>query len=393
MSFSLILTPLVFWLLIAAALCAVLVSLYMYWRVRPVLSWRRHCDKELARPQDSSYIPVSVIVYSQGDAEALSTLLPAILNQDYPANFEVIVVNDGENVDVRDTVGLLRSSNPNLYLTFTPEGVVNLSRKKLALTLGIKAARNEVVVLTTTGAEIESNQWLRRMMAPFIDPKIGVVLGYAYPPAEEDAERGAVVRAFDTAVDDVRWLSVAIAGKPFRGTELNLAYRKELFVKNKGFARNLNLHRGDDDIFISQIVPGTVTAVVLNQESMLRMRHGTMPRLYTERVLHRRFTEGFIKRRPRILQTLSWWLRPVCAGCGIAAAVLALPNLFPVTVVLVLLSLLCVLDIMIWSRISVSLGIHCQPVLIPLLALTYPFRKVWVLLRSKVGRTKKYTWE
>ncbi len=393
MDFSLILSPLVLWLLVGAAVCAVLIGAYLYWRVRPVLLWRRHCDKEHARPEDTAYVPASVIVYSQGDAEALSTLLPAILNQDYPANFEVIVVNDGENVDVRDTVGLLRATNPNLYLTFTPEGVVNLSRKKLALTLGIKAARNEVVVLTTTGAEIESNQWLRRMMEPFINPRVGVVLGYAYPPAEEDDERGNVIRAFDTAVDDVRWLSVALAGKPFRGTELNLAYRKELFVNNKGFARNLNLHRGDDDIFISQIVPATETEVVLGQEAMLRMRHGTMPRLYTERVLHRRFTEGFIKRRPRILQTISWWLRPVSTGCAIAAAVIALPNLFPAAVAVLIIAALCVMDILTWSKICAALKIRCVPALIPLLSLTYPLRKVWVLLCSKVGRTKKYTWE
>ena len=60
------------------------------------------------------------------------------------------MVNEGESADVRDAVSMLRASHPNLYLTFTPEGVVNLSRKKLGITLGIKAARYDIAVLTTT---------------------------------------------------------------------------------------------------------------------------------------------------------------------------------------------------------------------------------------------------
>ena len=106
-------------------------------------------------------------MYSQGDAGHLEEILKALLDQDYPAVFEVVVVNEGERSDVSDLVSMLRASHSNLYLTYTPDGVVNLSRKKLALTLGVKAARYGVVVLTTTAAVIESRMWLRRMMAPF----------------------------------------------------------------------------------------------------------------------------------------------------------------------------------------------------------------------------------
>ncbi|MDE5661678.1 MAG: glycosyl transferase family 2, partial [Muribaculaceae bacterium] len=104
---------------------------------RLVISYRRRADRERPDRADSEYLPASVIVYSQGEAENLDRLLHSILEQDYPAAFEVIVVNEGESADVRDTVSLLRADNPNLYLTFTPEGVVNLSRKKRAVSLGI----------------------------------------------------------------------------------------------------------------------------------------------------------------------------------------------------------------------------------------------------------------
>ena len=62
-------------------------------------------------------------------------MIRTILGQDYPAAFEVIVVNEGESVEVRDTVSMFRALHNNIYLTFTPQGVVNLSRKNLRLLL------------------------------------------------------------------------------------------------------------------------------------------------------------------------------------------------------------------------------------------------------------------
>ena len=148
------------WLLCISFGCVVLLAAIYMFRVRSVVNYRRRADRERPDKPDADYLPASVIIYSQGEADSLEEMLRMVLNQDYPAAFEVIVVNEGESVEVRDTVSMLRAAHNNLYLTFTPQGVVNLSRKKLALTLGIKAARYDIVVLTTTAAEIESPLWL-----------------------------------------------------------------------------------------------------------------------------------------------------------------------------------------------------------------------------------------
>lgn len=84
------------------------------------------------------YPAVSVIVYAQNDAENLVKYLPKILNQAYP-EFEVIVVNDDSTDDSKDILSVLETQYKNLYHTYVPEGSRNLSHKKLALTLGIKA--------------------------------------------------------------------------------------------------------------------------------------------------------------------------------------------------------------------------------------------------------------
>ena len=383
----------VLWLLAAAFVCLLLLCAICFFRVRSVVAFRRSADRERPDKADDDYLPASVVIYSQGDAEALDTLLRSVLAQDYPAAFEVIVVNEGESVDVRDTVSALRATHPNLYLTFTPEGVVNLSRKKLAVTLGVKAARYDIVVLTTTAAAIESPLWLRRMMRPFgRDNGVEIVLGYSYIDPDEDDAFGRRRRAFDYVADSVRWIGTAIARHPFRGTEYNLAYTKDVFLRNKGFARSLNLHYGDDDIFISEIARGDNTVVELSDESMVRLRHGNHPRIFGERVLRRIFTEGFIRRRPRFLFPLMGLLQIAVLALCIAAGVTGYPNMQGAAIAAVMVLVMAVVEIFTWRPAMKALKSRSLCLTIPWLSITYPLRRISRRIRSKLGHEKKYTW-
>lgn len=394
MYLSPIMTPAALWLLFACFVCVLLLAAIYFFRVRNVVRYRRAADSERPDKADADYLPASVVIYSQGDAENLTALLESVLGQDYPAAFEVIVVNEGESADVRDAVSMLRASHSNLYLTFTPEGVVNLSRKKLALTLGVKAARYDIVVLTTTAAVIESPLWLRRMMSRFDrDGKTEVVLGFSYVDPEEDEAFGRRKRAFDYVADSVRWLAVAVAGKPFRGTEYNIAYRKEAFMRNKGFARTLNLHYGDDDIFVSEIARKGNTEVELSEDSIVRLRHGNHPRIFGERVLRRLFTESFIRRRPRVLMPLVGWLQALGVLTGVGAAVIDWPNMQPAIVAAVLIIIMAVLDIVVWRKAMIALKSRRLFLTLPWLSATYPLRRFGRRIRSRVGKQKKYTWD
>lgn len=382
------------WLIGACALCVLAVAAFYFFRVRTVVNYRRRADGERPDKPDSDYLPASVIIYSQGDAENLHELLEVVLNQDYPAAYEVIVVNEGEASDVRDTVGMLRNRYPNLYLTFTPEGVVNLSRKKLALTLGIKAARYDVAVLTTTAATVTSPLWLRRMTWRFDkNSPAEVVLGFAAVDPGEDSVHGCRRRAFDFVAESVRWLSVAIAGKPFRGTEYNIAYRRSLFLKNKGFARSLNLHYGDDDIFISEIANRHNTQVELSEDSIVLLREGNHPRLFNERVLRRIFTERFIRRKPRVLVPLTGILQIAAIACGAAAAYIDWPNLQVAVIAAVLIVALLAFDIATWRKAMKALKSRPLCITIPWFVLTHPLRRGMARLHARLGKQKKYTWD
>ncbi|WP_286331510.1 glycosyltransferase, partial [Duncaniella freteri] len=212
----------------------------------------------------AGYPPVSVIVYSEDDASNLEILLPQILEQDYPAPFEVIVVNDGAISSTKDVIARLEQRYYNLYMTFTPQESRSLSRKKLAVTLGIKAAKYNVLVHTTGNCQIPSGQWLKRMASHF-SPSTDIVLGYAIPAVSDGVdEPWKRLHSFDRVRSDVEWLSWAIAGRPYRGDGCNIAYRREMFFRNKGFSRSLDLKYGDDDVFVSEVARKGNTAVELS---------------------------------------------------------------------------------------------------------------------------------
>ena len=121
--------------------------------------------------------PLSIIICARDESDNLLRNLPSILEQDYP-NFEVIVVNDGSTDESEDILKLMSARYPQLYHTFTPDGSRYLSRKKLALTLGIKASKHDWLVFTEANCKPTSNQWLRLMARNFTS-KTDIVLGYS----------------------------------------------------------------------------------------------------------------------------------------------------------------------------------------------------------------------
>ena len=158
---------------------------------------------------------------------------------------------------------------PHLYHSFTPDSARYISHKKLALTLGIKASKHDWLVFTETNCMPASNQWLKLMARNFTS-QTQIVLGYS----GYDRIKGWLHKriAFDTLFQSLRYLGFALAGNPYMGIGRNMAYRKELFFKQKGYSKYLNLQRGEDDLFINQIVTKTNTRVETDFNATMRIQ-------------------------------------------------------------------------------------------------------------------------
>lgn len=192
--------------------------------------------------------PASVIVYARNEEDNLVELLPLILNQDYP-EFEVVVVNDCSYDNTADILDEYTKKYSSLKIVTVKENKNHYHGKKVALMIGIKGAAHEHLLLTDASSKPNSKDWLRNMMQHFT-PETEIVLGYA-AFEKQQGFLNKIIR-FDNFMIALQFLSFALAGKTYMGTGRNLAYKKSLFFKMKGFASHYHIEAGADELFVNE---------------------------------------------------------------------------------------------------------------------------------------------
>lgn len=193
--------------------------------------------------------PVSVVIAARNESDNLYHFLPKILNQNYPV-FEVVVVNHQSIDDSYHVLNALKMQYPKRLKVVEVERSKHLGTgKKFPLSLGIKAADYEHLVVTDADCAPTSDQWLRLMVAKFSDKK-ELVLGYA----PYKAEKGFLNRLIrlDTVMIAINYFSYALAKMPYMGVGRNMAYTKSLFNSVNGFKSHYAIISGDDDLFVQQ---------------------------------------------------------------------------------------------------------------------------------------------
>ena len=253
--------------LIAFAILLVTFSyqLYYYLRyIRATIRLKRKIAKNKVQFHTPEVpIPVSVIICAKDEISNLRKYLTFVLEQDYP-DFEVIVVNDGSGDETDDFLHELKKTYPRLRSTFVPAGATNMSTKKLALTLGIKAAKNNWLLFTDADCMPEDKTWIAKIARNF-DPNTEFVLGYgAY-----FNKKGFINKliTYETLFNALQYMGFAISKKPYMGVGRNMAYRKDVFYRQKGFASTLHLRSGDDDLMVNHAANKHNTRVEVSHDS------------------------------------------------------------------------------------------------------------------------------
>lgn len=227
--------------------------------------------------------PASVIICARNEEGNLRKFLPAVLEQDYP-DFEVIVVNDCSEDDSYEVLGDLLKKYPNLKVSNIIKDPKFTHNKKFAQFIGIKAARNEILVFTDADCKPESEKWLSRMASRF-DAKIDFVLGYG----GFFSKKGLLDKyiRYDCMTIAMQYLGMALKGMPYMGVGRNLAYRRSLFFNKKGFGNHAHLASGDDDLFVNSNASGINIALEFRKESHTRsVEASDLRAFYKQKVRH-----------------------------------------------------------------------------------------------------------
>ncbi|MHC1706201.1 MAG: glycosyltransferase [Bacteroidales bacterium] len=236
---------------------ATLVQLIYYWFFFSRLAFYKKRSK---RPDHQ---PVSVVVCARNEYHNLKKNLPQLLDQIYD-NFEVVVVNDSSDDETEYLLKAFCDQYPNLKVVHFRQNLNFFRGKKFPLSLGIKTAKNDILLLTDADCRPNSPFWIREMQSAVSD-NTEVLLGYG----KYETQKGLLNKLirFDAISIAMKYLSFALAGMPYMGVGRNLSYRKSLFYKAGGFISHYQMISGDDDLFINQVAVSENTRVEVIPES------------------------------------------------------------------------------------------------------------------------------
>lgn len=209
-------------------------------------------EKEEQQEGPDPLPPLSVILTPHDEPEALERNLPAIMAQKYPAGFQIIIVveeGEGATEDVLKRFRQQLDKDPgdcSLYITYIPQSSRYVSRKKLAMTLGVKAAKTEWLVMTEPTSKPASDIWLQTMAENCTD-STQLVVGYGGYEDEASA-----FKRFERLNEAYYLMRETARGNAYAALAPNIMIRKSMFMKQDGFLGNLNLIHGEYDFLVNK---------------------------------------------------------------------------------------------------------------------------------------------
>ena len=202
---------------------------------------------------------VSVIVpLFAEDSAYLDSTLVNLLTQDCE-EFEIVLVYVGNNDDFFADVKSLQRLYPNLtpvHIDYSPHYPVS---SKIALNVGIKSAKHDFVIITSSDAIPSSERWLSLLTKGFMFGDI--VLGYC-GVARQSGFKNFIFREYQFS-DSIAWLSSAIRGRTYSASLHALGFAKSLYFGIRGFS-HLNMNVGEDDLFVQRIATRENVSIVLS---------------------------------------------------------------------------------------------------------------------------------
>lgn len=203
---------------------------------------------------------LSILIAAKNEAKNLQQNIPNWLSQT-PKPKEIILIDD-----------FSQDQTSEIIKSFNKQGIKYLSAskdtkgKKTALSEGIAASNESVILLTDADCKANSPYWANIMNA-HINDNNKIALGYG-PMIKTHGFLNKFIR-FETILVAIQYFGFTLLGKPYMAVGRNLAFAKSIFFDNKGYDSHLNVASGDDDLFIRDVATKSNTAIVLDPDSFV----------------------------------------------------------------------------------------------------------------------------
>ncbi len=215
-------------------------------------------------------IPVSVVIVVRDDAALAVQNLPYLLEQQY-SFFEIVIVNDRSR-DENSLHAILEYKDryPNIKLVDLSTAVSTSRGKKMAISMGIKCATYDHILLTAPNCKPSSRLWLSDMAQNFQFQQ-RIVLGY-----NTFAKKNGIYSHFvhyDNLIGAMQYFSHALMHSTYRGDLNNVAFIRPLFYKQNGFISYNHLLYGEEDIFIHRAATPNNVAIEFEPDAFTVQQH------------------------------------------------------------------------------------------------------------------------
>lgn len=208
--------------------------------------------------------PVSVIICARDEAANLAKNLPGALVQEYSTTHEVIVVNDNSYDDSKYVLEEFYRKFKQLHIVELKQEAKMIPGKKFPLSIGIKTAKYEIVLLTDADCVPATEHWIEKMQACYQEDT-EIVLGYG-KYYKRPGLLNKIIR-WETFHTALQYLSYAQAGAAYMGVGRNLSYKKTVFFRHKGFSAHNHVASGDDDLFINMAATNKNTRICIDEDT------------------------------------------------------------------------------------------------------------------------------
>ena len=321
------------------------------------------------------------------NADDIERHLPLFLQQEYKGEVQVVIVDESSTDGTSDVLKRFCHQHNNIYVSFVPPTSRYVSRRKLALTIGVKAAKHEWVLFCDITCYPSDNHWLESL-ASTISEDTEMVIGLTVCSA--DTTRAM---QFFHAEESARVMAWGSRGKAIRYNGKALAIRKQLFLSTNGFLNNLKFKRGEYDYLVNEHGANRVIATHCDNKHHLIIRRHSQHSWINEQLFYKD-TYRHLQRRT------AWTLIHI-----LFTVATALAYLIPLAAIVIA----AYLSQWLWMGIAIGIemiayGIHAwlkgrrlrrvalnMPyALIPLFSLRSMMHKAWIALRYAISDKSEY---
>lgn len=216
--------------------------------------------------KNTSLPSVAVVIVAQEEADKLRKHLPLFLEQHYPADYQVIVVDIHSSDDTLKLLEEMEAAYLHLSHSSIPASARDISMQRLAMTLGMKTACNEWVVFTQADCFPETGEWLLNFMNTELQGKNAIIGFTKYVQGNSWMMKK---RQFFRLWQQMLWLPFATNHHPYRADDTILAYRKDYFFEHNGFASDSKLQVGAATLLVNKNISCRQCAVSIGRKAIL----------------------------------------------------------------------------------------------------------------------------